>query len=178
MAQAARDVYTGTSTSVEIDCPPDVIGVERIMLAAQGDLQRLLSAFFARPITIERIYAHTSEHDHAASPARPITQTRQVHLTCAARVVCVATSRVTLGSPAAARLFLDEQFAIGQLFRQLGRAPEFALRSVGTRVADGLRELRRDYVLSTAEVQCEISEVFPDRDMFVLGEAWLGESDN
>jgi len=145
------------------------------MLAAQGDLQRLLSSYFARPIFIELIYAHCSPRLKPASPENPISQSRQVHLVCASRTVCIATSTVTITSPDCERLFLDEKFPIGQTFRQLRRHPKFSLLNVETRATDGKRELRRTYKLETEGFAAEILEVFPDRDMFVRGEAWLME---
>jgi len=39
---------------------------------------------------------------------------------------------VTITSPECARLFLEEKYAIGQLFRTLGTAPKFALLKIGT----------------------------------------------
>lgn len=165
------------------------------MLAAQGDLQRLLryrhrptralpanpihnafcSAFFGQPIRVECMYAHTSARTHPASPDHPITQSRQVHLVCGTRVVCVATSLVTITAPDSERLFLDAQFPIGQTFRELRRSPRFHLRCVETPTVRGKRELRRTYTLETEGFQTEILEVFPDREMFVRGEDWLRE---
>ncbi|KAI0670665.1 hypothetical protein C8Q78DRAFT_1070206 [Trametes maxima] len=169
----ARDTYTGASTSVEIDCPEDVTGLERIMLVAQGDLQRLLSAFFARTITIESIYSHTEPRGAGASPENPIKQARQVHLKCGPRVLCIATSSVTVTSAECERLLLDEKFALGQIFRHLRCYPDFSLISVGAQVVEGKRELRRRYQLKTEGILCEILEVFPDRDMFLKGTEWL-----
>ncbi|KAI0822635.1 hypothetical protein BC628DRAFT_653649 [Trametes gibbosa] len=169
----ARDTYTGASTSIEIDCPEDVTGLERIMLVAQGDLQRLLSAFFGRTINIECIYSKTGSRGTGASPQNPIKQARQVHLRCGVRVLCVATSSVTVTSPECERLLLDERFALGQIFRHLRRYPDFTLLSVGAQTVDGKRELRRTYKLETEGIVCEILEVFPDRDMFSCGQAWL-----
>ncbi|OJA19958.1 hypothetical protein AZE42_03723 [Rhizopogon vesiculosus] len=172
----AVDSYSTASTNVELACvPDDTTGLERIMLAAQGDLQRLLSSYFARPIFIELIYAHCSPRLSPASPNNPISQSRQVHLVCASRTVCIATSTVTITSPDCERLFLDEKFPIGQTFRQLRRHPKFSLLNVETRATDGKRELRRTYKLETEGFVAEILEVFPDRDMFVRGEAWLVE---
>ncbi|KAH7927467.1 hypothetical protein BV22DRAFT_1045383 [Leucogyrophana mollusca] len=172
----AVDSYNVASTQVSLSCvPEDTTGLERIMLAAQGDLQRLLSTFFARPIFIECIYANASSRLKPASPENPITQSRQVHLKCASRVVCVATSTVTITSPECERLFLDEKFPIGQTFRQLRRNPRFSLLNVETHAVGGKRELRRTYRLETEGFVAEILEVFPDRDMFVKGEAWLTE---
>ncbi|KAI0637268.1 hypothetical protein C8Q77DRAFT_558347 [Trametes polyzona] len=169
----ARDTYTGASTSVEIDCPADVIGVERIMLVAQGDLQRLLSAFFGRTINIECVRSDTGPRGTGASPRNPIKQTRQVHLKCGTHVLCVATSSVTVTSPECERLLLDERFALGQIFRHLRRYPDFSLLNVGAQIVDGKRELSRTYTLETEGIKCEILEVFPDRDMFSRGAAWL-----
>ncbi|KAG8221303.1 hypothetical protein J3R82DRAFT_1470 [Butyriboletus roseoflavus] len=171
-----QDTYNTASTSVKLSCLPDnMTGLERIMLAAQGDLQRLLSTFFGRPIHVKCIYAHTSPRLRPASPEHPITQSRQVHLLCASRVVCVATSIVTITSPESERLFLDDKFPIGQTFRQLRRNPRFSLLNVETPTVRGKRELRRTYMLETEGLQTEILEIFPDRDMFSRGEDWLLE---
>ncbi|KAF9243138.1 hypothetical protein BU15DRAFT_86543 [Melanogaster broomeanus] len=172
----ADDTYNTASTNVQLSCiPEDTTGLERIMLVAQGDLQRLLSTFFARPIVVQCIYANASPRLRPASPENLITQSRQVHLLCANRVVCIATSMVTITSPECERLFLDEKFPIGQTFRQLRRNPRFSLLSVETLTVRGKRELRRTYTLETEGFVAEILEVFPDRDMFIQGEAWLLE---
>jgi hypothetical protein len=128
---------------------------------------------------IKRIYANTSIRERPASPDNHITQERQVHLVCADHIVCVATSHVTITNAECERLFLDEGFAIGQLFRQLRRVPEFELLSVNATIhlPGARRELRRRYKLAIDGFECEIEEVFPDRDMFVRCEAWLYESD-
>ncbi|EIW60659.1 uncharacterized protein TRAVEDRAFT_165630 [Trametes versicolor FP-101664 SS1] len=174
-AAPGRDTYTGASTTVEIDCPNDITGLERVMLIAQGDLQRLLSAFFARTINIECIYSNTGPRNSSASPQNPIKQARQVHLKCGTRILCIATSSVTVTSPECERLLLDERFALGQIFRHLRRYPDFALLNVVAETVNGKRELRRTYRLETLGIMCEILEVFPDRDMFSRGEAWLNQ---
>jgi len=131
------------------------------------------SAFFARAINIKTIYAHTSPRTHVASPEEPITQRREVHLLCGGKSACIATSAVTITAPLCERLFLDEKFAIGQMFRKMQTLPQFALLECGSRLEDGRRVLWRRYTLSTEGFECDITEVFPDRDMFVLGEQWL-----
>lgn len=128
---------------------------------------------FARTINIECIYTKTGPRGAAASLDNPIHQERQVHLKCESKVICVATSSVTVTSPECERLLLEEKFALGQIFRHLRIYPGFALIDMGTRVVNSKRELRRTYVLETEGIRCEILEVFPDRDMFDLGEAWL-----
>lgn len=56
------------------------------------------------------------------------------------------------------------------------RSPQFSLLDAQTNIVCGKRELRRTYTLETDGFLCEILEVWPDRDMFVRGEAWLTES--
>jgi hypothetical protein len=206
---AVIDSFKANTTSVEVPLPTsklmgirlltvsqfawpaDLTGLERIMLSAHGDLQRLLrlvlysfsympsnlnhlySAFFASSINIKTIYAHTSPRTHVASPEEPITQRREVHLICGGKTACIATSDVTLTAPHCERLFLDEKFAIGQMFRKMQSPPQFALLECGSRTEGGKRVLWRRYTLSTEGFVCDITEVFPDRDMFVLGEKWL-----
>jgi hypothetical protein len=163
------------------------------MLSAHGDLQRLLrlvfpslhiclpfsnvscSAFFSHSINIKTIYAHTSPRTHTASPEEPITQRREVHLLCNGKTACIATSTVTITTPLVERLFLDEKFAIGQMFRRMQTPPQFALLECGSKFEAGKRVLWRRYTLSAEGFLCDIVEVFPDRDMFVQGEKWLSE---
>ena len=171
------------------------------------------SAFFARPIVIALVYSNTlrqtSPHSApeplslpnpqaiaSASPTSPITQTRQVHLLCGGKIACTATSIVRITSPEVAHLFLEEKYAIGQMFRRLEKVPAFELLSVGLgRVEEGESDkahksffgdnekglkstntkdqLWRKYKLVIPDFECEILEVFPSRRMFVDGEAWL-----
>jgi hypothetical protein len=134
------------------------------------------SAFFSNSINIKTIYAHTSPRTHAASPEQPATQRREVHLICNGKTACIATSTVTITTPQVERLFLDEKFAIGQMFRKMQTPPKFALLECGSKFEAGKRVLWRRYTLSTEGFLCDIVEVFPDRDMFVQGEQWLSES--
>jgi hypothetical protein len=207
------DSFSPKSTSISFPWPSEVTGLERIALSAQGDLQRVLSAFFARPITIQLVYSHTYVQETpsspltpltlpcpetlaAASPSQPIVQTRQVLLQCGGKTVCTATSTVRITSPECAHLFLEEKFAIGQMFRKLQRVPAFALLTVGLGLVDDEQpseksasasqffnaeskksdQLWRKYKLTIPDFDCEILEVFPTRDMFLYGDAWLTDS--
>jgi len=200
------DSYNAKTTSISYPWPTDVNGLERIALSAQGDLQRVLSAFFARPIVIGLVYSHTvcqSSSKSAAepiinptpsiiasaSPSSPIVQTRQVHLQCAGKIVCTATSTVRITSPECANLFLLEKFAIGQMFRRLEKIPAFELLAVGLGPVDDnddkapgafstgkdnkSNQLWRKYTLTIPNFECEILEVFPSREMFLKGDSWL-----
>jgi hypothetical protein len=82
---------------------------------------------------------------------------------------------VTITAPLPERLFLDEKFAIGQMFRKMQTPPQFALLDCGVKVEEGKDSLWRRYTLSTEGFVCDITEVFPDRDMFKLCEGWFEE---
>ncbi|KDR68002.1 hypothetical protein GALMADRAFT_79065 [Galerina marginata CBS 339.88] len=206
------DSYNAKTTSISYPWPAEVNGVERIALSAQGDLQRVLSAFFARPIMIALVYSQTLRQNSlqspfepiqnptpsiiaSVSPAAPIVQTRQVHLQCAGKIVCTATSTVRITSPECAHLFLQEKYAIGQMFRRLEKVPAFELLSVGLgpvkdvekqtasnfvagQGEEHVGQLWRKYTLVIPHFECEILEVFPSREMFVRGEKWLASEDS
>jgi hypothetical protein len=94
---------------------------------------------------------------------------------CNGKSACIATSTVTITTPFVERLFLDEKFAIGQMFRRMQTPPQFALLECGSKFEAGKRVLWRRYTLSTEGFLCDIVEVFPDRDMFVQGEQWINQ---
>jgi len=102
------------------------------------------SSYFNVPITVKRVYvSQTADPRPTPTTDNPIVQHRRVHLLTAPfslqpytaltpipgaenkvpqqRVVCVATSKVRISSELAAQKFLDEKYAIGQVFRILGR---------------------------------------------------------
>ncbi|KAL5531699.1 hypothetical protein ACEPAG_4576 [Sanghuangporus baumii] len=198
----STDTYDENRTFVDFPWPKGITPLERIMLSASGDLQRILSAFFARPVIISPMFAKTTPPSKSPaalspSPTCPTTQKRQVHLICDDRMVCIATSSVTITSPLCAKLFLQEGYAIGQIFRKLGVVPEFELLEAGlvgdgehehehddTDVLDekarlgadhGKRKIWRRYTLKIEGFAADILEVFPDREMFTRGEEWLVE---
>ncbi|CAG7847664.1 SubName: Full=Uncharacterized protein {ECO:0000313/EMBL:CCA72492.1} [Serendipita indica DSM 11827] len=169
-----------------------------------GDLQRMLSVFFNVPITVRRVYVSpTPSPRPIPSPSNPIVQNRRVHLLTAPkslvgesdaseggsclhqRVVCVATSVVRITSEPAAQRFLDERYAIGQVFRILGRVADFHLLEVETGQGNGSigkpgkEYLKRKYLLKTEGFECEIVEVFVDREMFSMNnQEWLATPDD
>jgi len=59
------------------------------------------------------------------------------------------------------------------MFRAMDKLPVFDLISVGFGSPDNPKQLWRKYTLSIPHFECEILEVFPDRQMFVDPDRWL-----
>jgi hypothetical protein len=94
-----------------------------------------------------------------------------VQLRCGERVLCYATSFVTITSPLWARAWTSvpsEEVTLPGLFALLGTVPEFTLLGISARG----EEIRRTYRVSADGVECEVLERFPDRSMFSLAETW------
>ncbi|KAJ6607500.1 hypothetical protein B0H10DRAFT_2306156 [Mycena sp. CBHHK59/15] len=51
--------FSPKTTTISFSWPKELSGLERVALSSQGDLQRVLSAFFARPIVLALIYSNT-----------------------------------------------------------------------------------------------------------------------
>ncbi|KAG9035315.1 hypothetical protein FS837_001988 [Tulasnella sp. UAMH 9824] len=164
----STDKFSANETSISFEWPPCITGLERIALTAKGDLQRTLSAYFSKPIKVERVWEHPpSGPVSSASPDTPVTQVRQVNLLCEGQIVCVCVSTIKMSSVYTAGLFLDEHIAIGQMYRTLGRTPTFTLTNIGVEgPKGGVQQLWREYTLSAEGFECQIKETFPDRRMF------------
>ncbi|PFH51015.1 hypothetical protein AMATHDRAFT_3408 [Amanita thiersii Skay4041] len=199
------DSFSTKSTSITFAWPAELTGFERVALSARGDLQRTLSAFFAEPISVSTVYSYTYTQCSTDAPPtplelpnslaisfashdNPITQQRQVLLQCQGKTVCTATSAVRITNAEFAHLFLEEKYAIGQMFRRVNSPPAFHLLAVGIgsqtlSSAEGEKvsppdisasgQLWRRYRLSIPDFECDIEEIFPSRDMFVDGNKWL-----
>lgn len=126
----------------------------------------------------------------SVSLENPIIQNRQVHLQCSGKIVCTATSTVRITSQRSAHFFLEEKYAIGQMFNKLEVLPTFELVAVGVGAeaeekgvmgvtapaVDAHGQLWRRYKLIAPELECDILEIFPSRNMFLNGEGWLDAS--
>jgi len=204
----SQDFFNSSDTLFRYSWPKQLNAIERVACSSMGDLQRMLSVYFNVPITVKRIHvSQTPEPRPSPTPSHPIIQHRRVHLLTAPmslqngdvtkvtqeidpqtpqrRVVCIATSVVRITSEPAAQRFLDEKYAIGQVFRILGRVADFHLLEVNTSQGNteigtpGKEYIRRKYLLKTDGFECEIEEVFPDRAMFSPSmEDWLATPDS
>ena len=134
---------------------------QRVALTANGNLQRVLSAYHNERVTI-RVLSHERE---SLGLWR-----RRVVLELADRPACVARSSVV----ARTRTAIEEASkggGLGQLFSELGGKQEFSLLEVARAEAT----FSRVYVLSNAHLVCHIEEVMPlnlFEDAFLDGPAW------
>ena len=85
----------------------------------------------------------------------------------------MTTSTVTVPSVERKDLVLDDKTFVSQLFDQSQHTPKYSLLSIGTQVVDGRKVLRKTYTLEAGGFLCTTVDEFPDRDMFVRGNAWL-----
>ncbi|CAE6436658.1 unnamed protein product [Rhizoctonia solani] len=193
----SSDSFSTNQTYFQFEWPAEITGLERIALTAKGDLQRTLrsvssppitnsgidpphSAYFSKPISVQRIWeTPASGPVSSASPETPVTQTRRVNLMCEGHVACVCISTIKMSTQETAHLFLEEKFAIGQMFRRMGKPAAFQLISAGVEpslAGSGQENLWRTYTLKTDGFECEIKEIFPDRRMFASpqsAECWM-----
>ncbi|KZV82051.1 hypothetical protein EXIGLDRAFT_844089 [Exidia glandulosa HHB12029] len=197
---ASADSFGPNTTLIKFPWPQGITGLERVLLSAHGDLQRILSAYFAHQIDAEVVTAHTCyshSRDDEEGKALPLTQRRVVNLLCGTTVVCQATSTIVVSSREVADLF-DQGYFIGQVVRKLQQTPAFNLLSVGVKDIDDTpgspasdsdselsdssvsgstgsssssskQRLWRKYVLRIEGLECNIEEIFVDRDMFLSG---------
>ncbi|KZV85280.1 hypothetical protein EXIGLDRAFT_841582 [Exidia glandulosa HHB12029] len=134
---SSSDSFGPNTTLVKFPWPQEITGLERILLSANGGLQRLLSAYFAQQIEAEVVststyYADAHESASDSEKTLPMTQRRVINLVCNGTVVCTATSTIVVNSRDVANLF-DQGFFIGQVVRTLQQTPKFTLLDVNVK---------------------------------------------
>ncbi|KAJ2720939.1 chaperone [Coemansia sp. Benny D115] len=141
--------------------------VQRIMLMANGNLQRVLSAYYNMPVSVEVLFNEpVAVPDNASNGSQPrdgrlpVRFRRVINLVCNRTVVCTAESDVDLLTSKAVDLVISQGVGIGQLFRYMNILPTFSLREA--RLSDHDGSFERQYVLCCDDVVCSITERFPD----------------
>ncbi|KAJ2159040.1 hypothetical protein GGF46_003332 [Coemansia sp. RSA 552] len=135
--------------------------VQRIMLMANGNLQRVLSAYYNLPVSIEVVHsAPMAPQRRKPAKGLPVRYSRDINLVCNRTIVCSAQSTVDLLTDKAADLVVSQGVGIGQLFRYMNVLPTFTL--LEARLSDTDSSFSRLYELRCEDVACIISETFPD----------------
>ncbi|KAI8319638.1 hypothetical protein GQ54DRAFT_264975 [Martensiomyces pterosporus] len=134
--------------------------VQRIMLMANGNLQRVLSAYYNLPVSVEVLFNEPEDPKRLNERLLPIRYNRNINLVCNGTVVCSAQSTVDILTRKAADLVINQGVGIGQLFRTMNVLPTFAL--IEAHLSDKDSSFSRLYELRSGDVVCTIKEEFPD----------------
>lgn len=124
----------------------DFSPLKRVVLHANGNLQRLVSSYHNSPVSVTQKYntrTGNGKYD------------RQVTLSVFDQVFGIATSSIEVSRMDLIDAIENRGVAIGQLFRYFNILPEFALSSIGR--GEGGRFWRR-YTLSGCGITCDIHE--------------------
>ncbi|KAF9964495.1 hypothetical protein BGZ70_006377 [Mortierella alpina] len=158
------DIMSKRDTTLVL--PDGFSGSERILLTANGNLQRLISAYFNKTVSVTILentqVPLTSDED----PAVMARFQREVNLLCNNKIVCNAKSRVLIQDPKIYDLVVKNGVGIGQIFRYLDRLPSFELHGLGR--TD--KTFWREYSLTIPGVDCRLLEVLPSA---LFDENWL-----
>lgn len=134
--------------------------LDRMILTANGNVQRLISSYYDTPVQLRIIYCtlRASSHDHPIVHDDAATVwDRQVELSIYQdHVFCRATSEIIVHDPTC-RL---TEIGIAQFFRYYNILPHFTLHAAGALATDHGGFWRR-YTLSCPQLTCHIREEFP-----------------
>ncbi|KAJ2554161.1 hypothetical protein EV175_002680 [Coemansia sp. RSA 1933] len=134
--------------------------VQRVMLMANGNLQRVLSAYYNLPVSVEVLCNEAEGDSQPGNKTLPIRYYRDINLICNRTIVCSAQSTVDLLTTKAADLVVNQGVGIGQLFRYMNVLPTFSL--LEAHLSDSDAGFSRVYELRSDDVVCTITETFPD----------------
>eukprot|EP01119_Soliformovum_irregulare_P017470 TRINITY_DN5200_c0_g1_i1.p1 TRINITY_DN5200_c0_g1~~TRINITY_DN5200_c0_g1_i1.p1 ORF type:complete len:192 (-),score=22.22 TRINITY_DN5200_c0_g1_i1:31-606(-) len=149
------DIMSSTETTLRL--PDQFSRMERVVLTANGNLQRILSAYYNDTVTIKVLKNKNISSDQTIDTLFE----REVNLVCQEKVLCVATSEIKISDSSILDLVVNQGVGLGQLFRYLDKLPSFHLEAIGYKGDT----FWRTYTLRIVGVECRITEVFP-HDMF------------
>ena len=135
--------------------------LDRMALAAGGNLQRLVSSYYDAPVEVVVEYCRSIMGDSKLN-TRPNKWDRLVHLKVHNQTFCKARSTITVHDPFCQRFVESGQVGLGQLFRYLGILPEFELHKAGPYPVEAGGGFWRKYTLRSSELSCFIHEDFSE----------------
>ncbi|CAE7599610.1 unnamed protein product [Symbiodinium sp. CCMP2592] len=128
-----------------------------IVLTANGAMQQTMSAWYQDAIDVKVVYNHIITEPSAADCAKRYD--RQVEISCAGKVFCIATSQVVLRTEEAVEAVESGGIGIAQLFKHFSIVPDCVLLDAGEQPGC-FGELWRKYVLAGGGIECYIVEEF------------------
>lgn len=133
--------------------------LDRLLLTANGNMQRLVSSYYDAPVSVvvdycEPIQRKTQKGRLQIKTTHKVWR-RQVQLKIFGESFCIAKSEITVYDPMCQQLVDSGKVGLGQLFRYLDILPVFELLAAGTKEKGGLW---RDYTLNCTSMSCRIHE--------------------
>ncbi|CAO3571173.1 unnamed protein product [Mortierella alpina] len=157
------DIMSKRDTTLVL--PDGFSGSERILLTANGNLQRLISAYFNKTVTVtilENTQVPLTPDDDPAVMAHSSVKSTFSATTRLSAMPNPASSSKSQNSD----LVVKNGVGIGQIFRYLDRLPSFELHGLGR--TD--KTFWREYSLTIPGVDCRLLEVLPSA---LFDENWL-----
>jgi len=143
--------HLGDIMGMQTDCAitgADFSPLERILLTANGNVQRIMSAYYHTPVQV-RV--------RACRRLGPGRYRREVDMAAAGEPFMVATALVDVLDADLLRAIEGGSVSVGAVFRAYDILPRFRLLAAGRSPSGGLW---RTYRLSSPRIVCEIKEDF------------------
>ena len=151
--------------------------LDRLLLTANGNLQRLVASYYDAPVTVvvqsctprrslTVVAQPTTTIVAAAAACPPQIWDRCVQLQVLGRTFVTAQSVIVVHDPVCQQLVQSGTVGLGQLFRHLNLLPEFELHAAcscsnnNDNSGGGGRLQWREYTLRCRELTCRIVETF------------------
>jgi chorismate-pyruvate lyase len=131
--------------------------LERILVTTNGNLQRVLSAFYNSEVSVSIQSFQQRNYENEKTNHEIFVYDREVTLHCFGQEICIAKSVVAISDPHIRDLIESQKVGIGQLYRALGILPWFELVDLGK---DDQQRMFRVYNLKTNGFTSHIHEDF------------------
>eukprot|EP01062_Namystynia_karyoxenos_P009980 TRINITY_DN13533_c0_g1_i1.p1 TRINITY_DN13533_c0_g1~~TRINITY_DN13533_c0_g1_i1.p1 ORF type:complete len:398 (+),score=100.90 TRINITY_DN13533_c0_g1_i1:108-1196(+) len=143
-------MFVGPRSNAHSECcmVDGLSAMERVVLTANGNLQRIMSAYYGAECTVRVL---------AVEPRGESKWWRSVELVVNGRVFCAAQTDAVVNNPEWAQQVASGEVGLGQLFSRHRMLPYFSLLQAGKE--GGV--LRRVYRLHTEGFEVTITETFP-----------------
>ncbi|KAI8091366.1 uncharacterized protein B0P05DRAFT_527171 [Gilbertella persicaria] len=146
-----------SSKNVFLRLPDSFTPLERMLLQATGNLQRILSAYYNVPSQVKII-----KNETVPSADTPYMQfERKIVMYFGNKLAYEADSILTVKDSAVLELIEKHKYGLGQIFGHTHRSPDFVLHAVGRHGNAPGASFWRDYSLTVPDVlDCFIRETF------------------
>ncbi|KAI8577541.1 hypothetical protein K450DRAFT_273689 [Umbelopsis ramanniana AG] len=162
---------------IKFNLPNEFDGLERIILQATGNLQRVMAAYFNRPVNVQHVKnvelpatprsegkdSFDSDDDNSDDATVVLKRfERQINLFCEEKFLYTADSVLIVRNQSVLDLIEKQKAGIAQIFWALQKLPNFKLHAIGRHGDEAGGSFWRDYTLSVDDLMyCHIREMFP-----------------